>query len=386
LIKHEINGTIFLSGIQKGKWVESLKLNGTLMSRDTEVAKIVDGELKIVNAALLPLYLKRRNDVEGWLEGRAIDGHRTNSRLLKKALRLNNYDDISVVLKVNAATITDTYWFRGENDINLTYQDIVFRENIFDNLALYGDPDSFNYAFSPTPELTNIGSYEKCWKLVDGHWWLYKQGKDLERFSEMFISELGKSLGLPMAEYELDGEYIRSRDFTDGASVNYEAVDGIVGENEDYAFNFQEFDKLSPKIAEQYIGLIYLDSVCFNMDRHTKNYGILRDSRSGDILALAPNFDNNVALFSRGYPKSSDRENDKLIELFLELLEKEPKALQYFNNLRLPRIETRMISACADNIPIDVNHKFLSDFLLNGDRRIRQYIQQISEGPKLEML
>jgi hypothetical protein len=366
--------------------VESLKLNGTLMSRDTEVAKIVDGELKIVNAALLPLYLKRRNDVEGWLEGRAIDGHRTNSRLLKKALRLNNYDDISVVLKVNAATITDTYWFRGENDINLTYQDIVFRENIFDNLALYGDPDSFNYAFSPTPELTNIGSYEKCWKLVDGHWWLYKQGKDLERFSEMFISELGKSLGLPMAEYELDGEYIRSRDFTDGASVNYEAVDGIVGENEDYAFNFQEFDKLSPKIAEQYIGLIYLDSVCFNMDRHTKNYGILRDSRSGDILALAPNFDNNVALFSRGYPKSSDRENDKLIELFLELLEKEPKALQYFNNLRLPRIETRMISACADNIPIDVNHKFLSDFLLNGDRRIRQYIQQISEGPKLEML
>jgi hypothetical protein len=301
------------------------------------------------------------------------------------ALRLNNYDDISVVLKVNAATINDTYWIRGSEDSNLTYRDIVFKENLFDGLALYGDPDSFNFAFSPTPELTNIGSYEKCWRLIDGHWWLYKQGNDLERFSEMFICKIGKALGLSMAEYELDGKYIRSRDFTDGVSVNYEAADGIVGENEDYAINFQDFEKLSSKIAKQYIGLVYLDAVCFNMDRHTKNYGILRDVLSGEILALAPNFDNNVALFSRGYPKNPDRQNDKLIALFLELLEKEPKALQYFKDLRLPRIDMRMIPACADKIPINVDHKFLCDFILNGDGQIRQCVQQMSEGPNLEM-
>jgi hypothetical protein len=102
-------------------------------------------------------------------------------------------------------------------------------------------------------------------------------------------------------------------------------------------------------------------------------------------LALAPNFDNNVALFSRGYPKNLERQNDKLIALFLELLEKEPEALQHFNDLGLPLIDMRMIPACADKIPINVDHKFLCDFILNGDRQIRQCVQQMSEGPNLEI-
>lgn len=363
----------------KVKLVNSLELNGILMSRDTEVARIADGGLKALNERFLPLYLKRLSDIERWLEGRAIDGHRTNSRLLKKALRLNNYDDVSVVLKVNAATITDTYWFKGINENNLAYQDIVFKDNIFDKLALYGDPDSFNYAFSPTPELTNIGSYEKCWRLIDGHWWLYKQGNDMERFSEKFICELGKTLGLSMAAYELDGKYIRSRDFTDGAKVNYEAADGIVGENDDYLYNFRIFKKLSSKVAKEYVGLIYLDTICFNMDRHTKNYGVLRDVSSGEILSLAPNFDNNVALFSRGYPKNPKRQNDKLIALFLELLEKEPKALQYFNGLKLHQIDMQTILSCVEGIPINIDHNILCDFILNGDRQIR-HLTEISES------
>jgi hypothetical protein len=148
-----------------------------------------------------------------------------------------------VALKVNASTITGNYWIREINS-TLEYKDVLFKENIFDKLALYGDPDSFNYDFKPTPELTNTGSFEKCWRLVDGQWWLYKQGSDLERFSEMFICELGKELGFIMAEYSIDGKYIKSRDFTNGAAVNYESADGLVGENEDYAFNFNKLSSI----------------------------------------------------------------------------------------------------------------------------------------------
>jgi len=60
----------------------------------------------------LPLYLKRVHDANAWLESRAIDSHRANSRLLKKALQLKEKDDISTVLHVNGATITDTYWIK----------------------------------------------------------------------------------------------------------------------------------------------------------------------------------------------------------------------------------------------------------------------------------
>ena len=83
-----------------------------ILSRDTVVAVWQNAELKVLNNALLPLYLKRVSDAKSWLETRAIDSHRANSRLLKKALRLTEKDDVSTVLHVNAATITDTYWVR----------------------------------------------------------------------------------------------------------------------------------------------------------------------------------------------------------------------------------------------------------------------------------
>ena len=43
---------------------------------------------------------------------------------------------------------------------------------------------------------------------------MYKSGNEKEYFSELFICRLGEKLGLPMAHYELDGEYIRSKVFS----------------------------------------------------------------------------------------------------------------------------------------------------------------------------
>jgi hypothetical protein len=64
------------------------------MSCDTIIAEIKNGEIFSGKQALLPLYLKNFGNLEHWLEGRAIDSHRTNSRLLKKALRLSHADDV----------------------------------------------------------------------------------------------------------------------------------------------------------------------------------------------------------------------------------------------------------------------------------------------------
>jgi len=235
-----------------------MRLNGELRSRDTTVGVVRDGLLAECDEALLPLYLQRTKDIESWLRGRAIDAHRTNSRLLKKALRVGSADDLDAVLRVHAATITDAYWFCREGE-GLSYADVRFRENHFAALALRGDPDSFNRPYSHTPELTNIGSYEKCWLLRDGSWWMVKQGNGMERFSELFICRLGQALGFPMAEYEQEGGTVLSPDFTDGAAVNYEAADGIVGDDEDYCLNFDAFYAISPDIARQYLEIIYMD-------------------------------------------------------------------------------------------------------------------------------
>ena len=62
--------------------------NYEILSGDTVVAIWQENKLTVVNEALLPLYLRKIQNSDLWLETRAIDSHRANSRLLKKALRL----------------------------------------------------------------------------------------------------------------------------------------------------------------------------------------------------------------------------------------------------------------------------------------------------------
>ena len=159
-----------------------------IFSGSQKVAIWENGKLTVYNESLLPMYLKRIANANMWLETRAIDSHRANSRLLKKALRLTERDDISTVIHVNGATITDNYWIRPLGS-DLTYDDVRFTDDYFSNLALKGNYDSFNRAASckrsKTPELTNIGNFEKCWKLRDGQWWMFKRATHDEMFSEL---------------------------------------------------------------------------------------------------------------------------------------------------------------------------------------------------------
>ena len=212
-------------------------MNFYIMSKGIEVAKWQDNNLEIINEDLLPLYFQYSHDVFKLIKSRAIDSKRPNSRLLKKALRMTAKDDISTVLSVNAATITDNYWSKPL-DSDLTYADVRFDNDYFANLALTGNYDSFNRVAnsktSKTPELTNIGSFEKCWKLKKGQWWMYKKANHDEMFSELFIYKLGIELGFRMAEYERGNGVIKTKDFTDNALVNFEPAFNIFDDDEDY--------------------------------------------------------------------------------------------------------------------------------------------------------
>ena len=361
---------------QKRKAVRNMQtITGTLMSEDRPIAKIKNGIIVDTEESLLPLYLKRTKDVEGWIAGRAIDSHRTNSRLLKKALRLRTTDDVQTALAVNAATVTDRYWFRPEGS-TATYEDVRFKENYFDQLALRGDPDSFSRKPSRTPELTNIGSFEKCWKLIDGSWWMYKSGNDQEYFSELFICKLGEKLGLNMAHYEMDGDYIRSKDFTDSASVNFEPMKSLVDADEDYEVCFNALNEISSELAKQYLILIWMDSICYNMDRHTENFGFLRDVKTGKILSLAPNYDNNIALIAKGYLKDATRASDGLIKFLREFVQNNAVAREMYRSMNLPVITEEIIDECLDEIPIEVDRDYIRTFILSGQAQTRELIDQ----------
>ncbi len=300
-------------------------LNGTLMSGDDPVAEICQGRVMPLDKARMPLYLLDHDDILGWMEARAIDRHRTNSRILKKVLRLSDSSDLAAVLHSHGAAITDDYWFKGESEPDLTWQTVRFSADSFSEIALTGSFSSYSREITQeelkagTPELTNIGSYEKCWRIEDGAWWLYKNENDLERYSELFIAALGKSLGFSVADYRESGNYVKTRDFTEGR-WNFEPAAAIVGENEDYALNCERLVALKPSLGKEYLDILFMDALCFNMDRHTKNYGFLRDRATGEVLRMAPNFDNNIALISRGYGSDPAKTSPLLIDAFLDVL------------------------------------------------------------------
>lgn len=333
-----------------------------ILSCDTVVAVWRDNELKVLNSDLLPLYLKRVNDAKSWLETRAIDSHRANSRLLKKALRLANKDDVSTVLHVNAATITDTYWVR-EIGSDLKYKDIRFNKDYFSNLALRGLYSSFNSAArhkdTKTPELTNIGSFEKCWKLKDNKWWMHKSANQKEQFSELFVYELGKELKMNMAHYEKGDKCVKSLDFTDSAKVIFEPAYSFMGDEEDYIKVVEKLNELCPKAIPDYVKMIFLDTITANPDRHTGNFGLMRDAKSGEFLGLAPNFDNNMALIARGYPTTKPN-NDLLVTLFNELIQKYPEYKEY-----LPEVTEQIIRKVIGKLNMKVKSQAVIDLVMS---------------------
>lgn len=137
-----------------------------LYNKDVLVARIDSlNHFTWINKSLAPLYLQNSENFVGWLENRCIDTHRPNSRLLRRALRLEALEDSDLALEVNAATITDTYWVK-DADSPLKWCDVQFKKAEYSSLALIGGYDNFQKAATSsnkkTQELTNSGSFEKC--------------------------------------------------------------------------------------------------------------------------------------------------------------------------------------------------------------------------------
>ena len=158
---------------------------------------------------------------------------------------------------------------------------------------------------------------------------------------------------------EQDGDCVVTEDFTLSKKYDFESAASIVGDDEDYTLNYKKLYEISPNIAYDYLKIIFMDTLCMNMDRHTNNYGILRNPENGAIEKSAPNFDNNIALISRGYTSTQVSQNDLLITLWRELCENIDVDFQY------PTLKKDDIIRIANSIEINVDKQYVVDFVYN---------------------
>jgi hypothetical protein len=339
-------------------------LTGSVMSGNHVAVTFKKGLLVFLDKRYAPLFFLHNSNLEAWLAGRSIDKHRPNSRLLKKALRITETEDPKIALKAHGATISDDYWFKPSHS-PLKYQDVHFKTDYFASAALKGDPTALSLEPTLTPELTATGSYEKCWKIIDSSWWMYKKENELERFSEYFCYLLGKEMGLPFATYELVDNFIRTKNFAD--KYNSEPMSALVGDDDRFEVVFAGILPFSNQVKEDYIHLIWFDCLVENVDRHNENCGLLKDRVTGEIVGLAPNFDNNLALVANNYPpKNILRTKDGLIEIFKKFVNENKAAGSIFAKMELPPLTDEMLYRCFAMNPIKVDEKGVSQYLKNG--------------------
>ena len=85
------------------------------------------------------------------------------------------------------------------------------------------------------------------------------------------------------------------------------------------------------------------DALFGNTDRHMRNFGLIRSSITGEVLRLAPNFDNNQAMYAnpgKRYPagmlkiymETADDEDRDNLKTLLNVIKDDPYFIDVYKN------------------------------------------------------
>lgn len=299
-----------------------------LMCKDVELIEfkikgnnIVDCIMNTNITHLLPKQLLDLNvyALSDWLMARRFDTTRSNARLILKLMKLKTSSGILPVIFNKGLSLTDCYWIK-EVDSSTTFNNIsLYRRSEIDSIALTSLSGMLHdLPRIENPEMTNIGSFNKAWRRLDNSWWLFKSGTEYNNYAELFTYHLGKELGMCMAEYAVIDGHVCTKNFTN-EKIMLEHYASLL-----YMFNDKEYDDYivfsnldQIDLAQQYCDILLLDGIVCNPDRHEFNLGILRDSCTGDILSMAPNFDNNLALSA---DSPNRRPSDYMIKSYMNTI------------------------------------------------------------------
>lgn len=256
-----------------------------------------------------------------WLSSRAIPQNRKFATELCRTLGLS-VNDRSGILEISyGLSLNDSYWIVPEGFTGSFEQHNLFENGFSLVLAAvaYTGVISDMHGLTPsTPELTTNGNLRKAWRIADnGDRVLYKGASGTcaeygEARVEYLASQVACALGLNAVEYGLSqwGETLDGSNGLDNSTSDVCSTCKCFCSPEiSYMPQALAFDQSSHTQAvktylawesdyfESYASMMVFDALIYNTDRHLTNFGILRDSRSGEYLGCAPLFDNRRSLF-----------------------------------------------------------------------------------------
>jgi excisionase family DNA binding protein len=246
-----------------------------------------------------------------WIKERCVPSIRPS--LPKILLSDNALSPIDLMFKSFGLNLSDQYWFQPSG-YDLDWNKINCFDNIFKTTTHTFSNSGIKSLSYSYPDASTPGELDKYWvKDKDGTNYLYKSGSSLdnrEPYSEVLAAKLLSRI-LPKSEYVAytmtaqDGHIwsvCPSFITTDTELVPAADIFSYFGHSnkdpyQQYRDNCNELG--IKNISTALDKMIICDFLMSNPDRHTYNFGLIRDSNTGKFLSSAPLFDNGAAFGSR---------------------------------------------------------------------------------------
>ena len=263
---------------------------------------------------LLPMQIRHAtaDGFSSWLRERAVDLNSVKHRSLMNEL-IGSRDKTTIALRTHMFSISDTFTCFEEGEFVPRMQ--LCRpedQNMVSDYILVSSDTSLRNLRVATPNASTDGSYTKTWKYENGEWWLYKIQPSAATEIEVEISRVLRAIGWDAAEYRFVGRFrkrVKVRNFLESHEF-FEPYDSFRfffnDPSDDDDVIYKNIASMGPEYEKAWKRILLADAVFLNTDRHMRNYGVIRSSVTGEVLRIAPNFDNNQAYLANPSGKYSE--------------------------------------------------------------------------------
>ena len=251
-------------------------------------------------------------EVNKWFRNRGIPSWRKDVEKLLEKLNVSKTEEL--LNKAYALSLSDQYWIKEEKS-KIEWKDINFFENDFKykgylEVSLSNSSSSYlEQAELKSPNNTTDGMLQKGWIIENGKRILvkgiYAPSRE-EPINEWLASRICERLGFYHCNYTIDivGNKLVSKceDFITSDEEIITAYDIFNSEKKpnnvsDYEHYINVLEKNNVKNARENVeNMFILDYIIMNIDRHIKNFGVIRNVNTLKWLRTTPIFDNGESM------------------------------------------------------------------------------------------
>lgn len=336
-------------------------------------------------AHLLPLNIMQSpDDVElaRFLNSRRIPKGRAYLEEVLRPYGLSPNDTKGIIDLSRGVSVNDAYSVVLADD-DIPWSDYNLFDNDFDEvlqvIAYTGAIPEGVVGTGRPSDLTPSGAFPKTWRKIDGELILYKAGSVMaapnygrEPYSEALawqVAQAGMFDAVPYQLEEWHGKLCSTCALFNAADVSFVPFDLCLPSATmqlcDLELALAYFGDVSDEAADKFRSMAVFDAIIANSDRHTGNFGVLRDNATGRILDMAPIFDNNVSLFVRDFDESLQ------LEAMLSRAAEAPGILD-------ATLDKQAAVLLGETQRLQLEH--LEDFRFDGSGFIKEYRRAHPEG------